>query len=46
MAQLFTMPQLGSTMEEGRVVLWNRKEGDAISRGDTLLEVETDQDDR
>ncbi len=43
MAQLFTMPQLGSTMEEGRVVLWNRKEGDAISRGDTLLEVETDK---
>jgi pyruvate dehydrogenase E2 component (dihydrolipoamide acetyltransferase) len=43
MAQLVTMPQLGSTMEEGRVVLWTRQEGEAIRQGETLLEVETDK---
>jgi pyruvate dehydrogenase E2 component (dihydrolipoamide acetyltransferase) len=43
MAQLFNMPQLGSTMEEGLVALWKRREGEAIQKGDILLEVETDK---
>src|SRR5579871_3000943 len=43
MAQLFKMPQLGSTMEEGLVALWRRHEGEAIHKGDILLEVETDK---
>jgi pyruvate/2-oxoglutarate dehydrogenase complex dihydrolipoamide acyltransferase (E2) component len=43
MAQLFNMPQFGSTMEEGLVVLWKRGEGEPIHKGETLLEVETDK---
>jgi pyruvate dehydrogenase E2 component (dihydrolipoamide acetyltransferase) len=43
MAQLVNMPQFGSTMEEGLVVLWKRREGDKIIRGEPLLEVETDK---
>jgi pyruvate dehydrogenase E2 component (dihydrolipoamide acetyltransferase) len=30
-------------MEEGRLVAWRKKEGDAVSAGDTLAEVETDK---
>src|SRR5579862_3480037 len=43
MAQLFTMPQLGSTMEEGIILKWHKREGDPIKPGDVLLEVETDK---
>ena len=43
MAQLFPMPQLGSTMEEGTIVKWCRGEGDAVRKGETLLEIETDK---
>lgn len=37
------MPQLGNTMEEGTIVKWLVKEGDAIKPGDVLYEVETDK---
>ena len=37
------LPRLGETMEEGRITLWLKKPGDAYSRGETLLEVETDK---
>ncbi len=43
MAQLFPMPQLGSTMEEGTILKWLKREGDSIRKGDTLLEIETDK---
>lgn len=43
MAQLFTMPQLGSTMEEGVVLKWYKQEGEAIHKGEVLLEIETDK---
>lgn len=43
MAQLFPMPQLGSTMEEGTIVKWHRGEGDPVRKGETLLEIETDK---
>lgn len=43
MAQLVKMPQLGSTMEEGVVVRWLKAEGDVVSKGEALLEVETDK---
>ncbi len=43
MAQLFPMPQLGSTMEEGTIVKWCRGEGEAVRKGETLLEIETDK---
>jgi len=43
MAQLFNMPQLGSTMEEGTILKWHKKEGDTVRAGEILLEIETDK---
>src|SRR5579862_8857545 len=43
MAQLFTMPQLGSTMEEGQIVRWLKQEGETVRKGDVLLEIMTDK---
>jgi pyruvate dehydrogenase E2 component (dihydrolipoamide acetyltransferase) len=43
MAQVFTMPQLGSTMEEGTILKWHKREGDAVKAGEILLEIETDK---
>jgi pyruvate dehydrogenase E2 component (dihydrolipoamide acetyltransferase) len=43
MAQIFTMPQLGSTMEEGVILKWHKQEGDPVKKGDVLLEIETDK---
>jgi pyruvate dehydrogenase E2 component (dihydrolipoamide acetyltransferase) len=37
------MEALSPTMEEGRVVSWAKREGDAVTAGDTLAEVETDK---
>lgn len=37
------MPDLGQTVDEGKVVRWLKKPGDRISKGDVLLEVETDK---
>ena len=37
------MEALSPTMEEGRLVAWKKKEGDAVRPGDTLAEVETDK---
>lgn len=43
MATKVVMEALSPTMEEGRLVTWLKKEGDAVSTGDTLAEVETDK---
>lgn len=43
MATKVLMEALSPTMEEGRLVKWNRNEGDAVKRGDVLAEVETDK---
>ncbi|MCS6775994.1 MAG: dihydrolipoamide acetyltransferase family protein [Chloroherpetonaceae bacterium] len=43
MAHLFTMPQLGSTMEEGTILRWHKREGDPVKAGEVLLEIETDK---
>src|SRR5690242_10862077 len=43
MATKVFMEALSPTMEEGRLVKWNKKEGDAVKTGDTLAEVETDK---
>ncbi len=43
MATKVTMEALSPTMEEGRLVTWSRKEGDAVKTGDVLAEVETDK---
>ncbi|HVH69336.1 MAG TPA: dihydrolipoamide acetyltransferase family protein [Gemmatimonadales bacterium] len=37
------MEALSPTMEEGRVVKWHKRDGDAVKTGDTLAEVETDK---
>ncbi len=43
MATKVVMEALSPTMEEGRLVKWNKAEGDAVKTGDTLAEVETDK---
>lgn len=43
MAQLITMPKLSDTMEEGGIASWLKKEGDTVSDGDPLVEIETDK---
>ena len=37
------MPKLSPTMEEGTITRWKKKEGEAISSGETLFEVATDK---
>ncbi|MFI5235284.1 MAG: dihydrolipoamide acetyltransferase family protein [Gemmatimonadales bacterium] len=43
MATKVVMEALSPTMEEGRLVEWKKKEGDAVAVGDVLAEVETDK---
>jgi pyruvate dehydrogenase E2 component (dihydrolipoamide acetyltransferase) len=43
MATTVHMEALSPTMEEGRLVKWTKKEGDAVKTGETLAEVETDK---
>ncbi len=43
MATLIMMPRLSPTMEEGVLAKWNKKEGDKVSPGDIIAEVETDK---
>lgn len=38
-----TMPAMGADMTEGTVVKWLKSEGDTVSRGDKLAEIETDK---
>src|SRR5687767_3563970 len=38
-----TMPQLSDTMTEGTLVKWNKKEGEKVTQGDEIAEVETDK---
>jgi pyruvate dehydrogenase E2 component (dihydrolipoamide acetyltransferase) len=37
------MPRLSDTMEEGVLSLWLKHEGDTVSKGDALAEIETDK---
>ncbi len=43
MASRVVMPKLTDTMEEGVVLKWKRAEGDKVSAGDVLAEIETDK---
>ena len=43
MATKVHMEALSPTMEEGQLVRWLKKEGDAIAEGDILAEIETDK---
>ena len=37
------LPKLGLTMDEGKVLSWRKREGDAVAAGEILFEVETDK---
>lgn len=43
MAFKVAMPRLSDTMEEGKIIKWLKKEGDKVSKGEMLAEVETDK---
>jgi pyruvate dehydrogenase E2 component (dihydrolipoamide acetyltransferase) len=43
MAEVIRMPKMSDTMEEGVIASWLKKEGDQVSSGDILAEVETDK---
>jgi pyruvate dehydrogenase E2 component (dihydrolipoamide acetyltransferase) len=43
MAQIIGLPKLSPTMEEGVLVKWVKKEGDKVTPGDLVAEVETDK---
>src|SRR6266702_104555 len=42
MAELI-MPKVGDAMTEGKVIRWYKKAGDAVSKGEPVLEIETDK---
>jgi pyruvate dehydrogenase E2 component (dihydrolipoamide acetyltransferase) len=37
------MPKLSDTMEEGTVLEWKKQDGDEVSKGDVLAEIESDK---
>ncbi|HVS30673.1 MAG TPA: dihydrolipoamide acetyltransferase family protein [Thermoanaerobaculia bacterium] len=37
------MPKMGDAMTEGKVVKWYKKAGDAVKKGEPVLEIETDK---
>lgn len=43
MATEIRMPQLGLTMTEGLIGEWLKKEGDAVKKGDALVQITTDK---
>lgn len=43
MAVQLLMPALSPTMEEGTLAKWLKKEGDKVSSGDVIAEIETDK---
>lgn len=43
MAEVVNMPKLGFDMAEGTLVRWVIAEGEAVSKGDVLAEIETDK---
>ncbi len=43
MASDVIMPQMGFDMTEGMVVRWLKHEGDTVTRGETIAEIETDK---
>lgn len=43
MAEVVEMPKMSDTMEEGVIVAWHVKEGDNVTAGQLLAEVETDK---
>src|SRR2546421_8361436 len=43
MATQIVMPKLSPTMEEGQVTRWLKQEGDKVSMGEPLAEIDTDK---
>ena len=43
MANSVIMPKTGMAMEEGTIIQWFCKEGDTVSEGDAIAEIETDK---
>jgi pyruvate dehydrogenase E2 component (dihydrolipoamide acetyltransferase) len=43
MAFSVVMPALEMAQETGKLVLWRKKEGESVSKGEPLLEIETDK---
>lgn len=43
MASKVIMPKLSPTMEEGQIARWLKKEGDKVSMGEPLAEIDTDK---
>ena len=43
MVRPITLPKLGQSEEEGKIVKWRTQEGDSVAKGDILFEIETDK---
>src|SRR5271166_4317739 len=43
MAFSVVMPALEMAQETGKLIAWRKKEGDRVSKGEPLLEIETDK---
>lgn len=43
MTVTLAMPRLADTMEEGTIVAWLKKPGDAIARGEEICEIEMEK---
>jgi pyruvate dehydrogenase E2 component (dihydrolipoamide acetyltransferase) len=43
MATELTMPKLGEVMESGTVLSWKKAEGQAVAKGEVILEIEADK---
>jgi len=43
MADVVIMPKLGFDMAEGTLVRWVKNEGDSVTKGDVIAEIETDK---
>lgn len=43
MAKFLVMPKLGLTMTEGNIANWRKSEGDSVSMGEIIFDVETDK---
>ena len=43
MATSIVMPQMGYDMQEGTVARWHKREGDTVTRGEVIADIETDK---
>jgi len=43
MAEIMNMPKLGFDMAEGTLIQWAKAEGDTVTKGDVLADIETDK---